>query len=403
MRVNRDAEMAVIGSCLISPDAVKQVSVKLKPEHFFIPAHKFLYFALCLLSEDGKPIDLMLLYGKIREIGRMEECGGEDYVLSCAQCVPSSYNAEYYADLVLDAWARREYEVISEMAGDEEIPLDELHIRAEAIKQGVAVAANRVPVTRVGFADQQKIIQGLSSGWGFIDNRTTCGGFPKSQITLFGASTGHGKTVLITTSMIHSAKCGRKVLYATFGDMNDLSIQGRIMKHETGWNKTPTSLDHLLRYDETLKRFQTDWHIDVYDASAIESGYDIETFAVWLDAQKTPYEIVFIDHAQELRSRARKGMTPVQEAEECGSVVARLAMRQQIPIIVASQVTKNDKVIYTKGARAWEEKAGFFALLEQVEEADRAIVTIQKNRYGPKKEKFDLPFDQGYVRYRESA
>ena len=38
-----EAEQSVLGAILIEPNAISEVAVRLKPEHFYLPQHQFLH------------------------------------------------------------------------------------------------------------------------------------------------------------------------------------------------------------------------------------------------------------------------------------------------------------------------------------------------------------------------
>lgn len=56
---NIEAEEAVLGGILLDPNAIYRVRDRLKPEHFYIGAHKDIYQACLRLSKNGQPTDLL--------------------------------------------------------------------------------------------------------------------------------------------------------------------------------------------------------------------------------------------------------------------------------------------------------------------------------------------------------
>ena len=57
---NVDAEEAILGGILLDPEAIGRVAeLLLRPEAFYINAHKEIYKAALVLDNQGKPTDLM--------------------------------------------------------------------------------------------------------------------------------------------------------------------------------------------------------------------------------------------------------------------------------------------------------------------------------------------------------
>ncbi len=58
-----EAEEAILGGILLDPDALARVRDELKPHHFYIGAHEYIYQAMLKLSELEKPTDLIVVIG----------------------------------------------------------------------------------------------------------------------------------------------------------------------------------------------------------------------------------------------------------------------------------------------------------------------------------------------------
>lgn len=103
-----DAEMAVIGSCLISPDALTRViSAGLQPEDFSQNNHTFLWAAMCEMHAASMACDAITIgdhLGKARK-GHASEL--VSYAIELASNTPGSANAEAYADIVMECATAR--------------------------------------------------------------------------------------------------------------------------------------------------------------------------------------------------------------------------------------------------------------------------------------------------------
>ena len=105
---SRDLEEAVIGSILIECDAYSEIANILKPESFYVEAHKTIYESIVALANNSEPIDLLTVTEHLRKRGKLEECGGAYYISELTNKVGSSANIEYHARIVSQKWMARE-------------------------------------------------------------------------------------------------------------------------------------------------------------------------------------------------------------------------------------------------------------------------------------------------------
>src|SRR5690349_11969867 len=100
---NREAERGVLGGILRDPDTLPTIQQILIADHFYFDAHQKIYQALCDLANEAQPIDLVLLYDKLRKNKQIDDVGGQTYLAELWTDVPTGANAEYHAKLVRDA------------------------------------------------------------------------------------------------------------------------------------------------------------------------------------------------------------------------------------------------------------------------------------------------------------
>jgi len=105
---DRDAERAVLGAMLLSPEAGAAASRILRAEDFVDPAHRALF---CFLAEHREPdeqADLVTLAASLRAAGLLEEVGGQAYLVDLADSCPTLGNAAAYCGIIRRAAAQRE-------------------------------------------------------------------------------------------------------------------------------------------------------------------------------------------------------------------------------------------------------------------------------------------------------
>ena len=97
---NVEAEEALLGSLLIDPSTIFDVQLICGPDDFYLVKHKFLYESLLRLDAGQKPVDYITLSDDLRRHERLEEVGGEAYILGLFTTVPTAMNAQGYATIV---------------------------------------------------------------------------------------------------------------------------------------------------------------------------------------------------------------------------------------------------------------------------------------------------------------
>lgn len=99
---NLDAETSVLGSCLLSHDAVAIAMDKLTPSDFYHGAHGSIFEAIAALAAEQKPVDIITVTQALQQTGQLQHIGGSVVIASLANAVPTSVNAEYYANIVAE-------------------------------------------------------------------------------------------------------------------------------------------------------------------------------------------------------------------------------------------------------------------------------------------------------------
>ncbi|MBM3979166.1 MAG: replicative DNA helicase [Planctomycetes bacterium] len=206
---NRDAERGVIGGVLRDPDTLPDVQQLLRTENFYFDAHQKIYQALCDLSNEAQPLDIVLLHERLRRNKQIEDVGGASYLAELFDAVPTGANAEYHARLVRDAAMIRGLihasTEIQRDAYDRTQSADELVAQAERKIMDIAkssmvgetislsdviMEANARIDSRVG--KENLAISGLPSGYVDLDNITA--GLHNSELVIMAARPGIGKT-----------------------------------------------------------------------------------------------------------------------------------------------------------------------------------------------------------------
>lgn len=382
-----DAEFSLVGLLMVYCDRVP-IPHGMTVEWYGNWIARTVFGAIDTVVRRGHMPDLVAVAGQLRDSGQMERIGGEQMLIEIAEASGSPSQVEgLVAQLKLGLARRKVKEVGDWIAGlsvREDLDTGDISIRLLEASAIVSGSSGSSPVYSIADVDHLGDDMGVTTGYPVLDAHMSCGGYPCGQMTVISAYHKGGKSTMKLSSAVHQLRAGKRVLWATFADLDRRQIKRRILRNLCGWSKAPTQLELLREYDDAL-----DWvksaPLDVYDASAIETGYDVETFAAWLRAHHDArgYDCVFVDYAQKLRSARRMDRFAV--GDYCSDLVQRLAASTRLPIVVGSQITpgnsRDGEETKTKGSRAWEEDAGWVWRLKR--EGDLVTVDIPYSRFGP--------------------
>jgi len=217
---NLDAERSVLGGVLIKPAVFGELDGVLQVDDFFLPAHREIWDAMASIGRRSDPIDLVTLADELRVrgmIGRLE--GGEAYLLTLYNNVPTAENVGHYAKLVKQKAILRRLialaiETAARAAGDCDV--DELLAEAREGLGRLEIVGGDGPV-RVGDALEaaKDAIEaraanpergGIMSGLVALDG--VLGGFRAGQQIVVASNPGAGKTSFAWSSAIRAASAG---------------------------------------------------------------------------------------------------------------------------------------------------------------------------------------------------
>ena len=103
---NEEAEIAVLGTVLMTEQALDQILVELHltADDFYRPRHQLIFRAMLRLKQKAEPeaIDAITVCDDLKREGKLEEAGGQSYVHSLPTLVPSVHAVRDYAKIVRD-------------------------------------------------------------------------------------------------------------------------------------------------------------------------------------------------------------------------------------------------------------------------------------------------------------
>jgi replicative DNA helicase len=102
-----EAEESVLGSMLLSKDAIAEVLELLREDDFYRPAHRTVFRSVLELYSHGGAVDAITVAEDLRRNGALADVGGAPFLHTLVAGVPTAANAAYYARIVKEAGVLR--------------------------------------------------------------------------------------------------------------------------------------------------------------------------------------------------------------------------------------------------------------------------------------------------------
>ncbi len=352
---NVEAEEAVLGSLLIDPDAILQVSTFLDPDDFFVERHSWIYEAVRDLHERREPADLVTLTDELERRGQLRDIGGPAYLSGLINATPTSIHIEYYARIVeRTGILRRLIDAAGQIA---RLAYQDTHDAAEVIDRAEEIIFNVSarhtdrdlrPIRQVldQFYDRieylhqhQGEIIGIPTGLADLDK--LLGGLQRSDMVVMAGRPGMGKTSLALSIALQSARRWQKRVAIFSLEMSDEQLVQRLVSAETGIDSQRLRLGNI-KDDEWPTFIQAtnllgSAPIFLDDTPAI-SALELRSKARRLHAEHG-LDLLIVDYLQLMRGDFRSENRQ-QEISFISRSIKGLARELNIPILALSQLSR---------------------------------------------------------------
>ena len=228
---NSDAEKAVLGSALLSKEALYSVLSALEEQDFYEGKHQILYRVLTALQTKNIAVDVLTVTEELINIKELDTVGGVEYLQECSDSMVALSSLEFYINIVKDQSVLRnllsvirdidrqyrteEIENVDDFIADSE---ERIKIATEKRRISTFKTASEVAkAVEMAINTQQKYdeenVTGLTTGYDNINKLTQ--GFQKTELTIIAARPSVGKTAL-ALNFAYKAATRKQVPVAIF-------------------------------------------------------------------------------------------------------------------------------------------------------------------------------------------
>ena len=352
-----EAEQAVLGSMLISKDAVSK-SLQWLPSanYFYKDAHSKIYSCMIDLFDRGDPIDAISVVDQLKKKKELKSVGGGYYITGLSESVPTTANVEHYAKIVLEKYILRNlievsHEVTKSAFDDSQYVGD---ILDDAESKIFNITEKRLrgegfshidPILHKTFEELDKIsskpgsVTGVASGLLDLDDITS--GFHSGELIIVAGRPGMGKTALALTMGRNAAvldKTGIGMFSLEMANhqlaMRLLCAEGRVDSHLVRTGKLPKNQWKNLSIAVGQLAEAPIFLDDTPGMSVLE----IRAKARRLKAEKG-VGLIIVDYLQ-LMSGPKGAESRQQEISQISRSLKSLAKEIEVPIIALSQLSR---------------------------------------------------------------
>ena len=387
-----EAEEALLGSALLSRDAVSRLMEEVRPADFYSPSNQTVYEAMKGLFDSGKPIDTVTVSELIFKDSKNSTSINASYIARLVDNVPSSANFERYIEIVLEHSHRRKLlkasgriELLA-MAMDKEIHsvLDEAEQTIFTASDD-AIGDGLVGVTDVleGAIERIEEIENRGTGLSglptyFTDLDNYLSGLQEGNLAVIASRPSMGKSSLALNIGTNVAKEGKVVAFFSL-EMTKEELVQRVLFSEAKVTSGDARKGQLgpEKWSRVVEAASKVNNLPLYfDDAPVITVTDIRAKSRRLKSAKN-LDLIIVDYLQLMQSSS--GDNRQQEIAEISRNLKNLARELKVPILALSQLNRAAEAREDKRPRLGDLRES--GAIEQ--DADIVMMLYRDDYYNP--------------------
>ncbi|MFH1551777.1 MAG: replicative DNA helicase [bacterium] len=356
---NIEAEQSVLGCLMLDKEAIVRIADIIKSEDFYRGIHGDIYQRMLELYEKNEPIDLISLTNRLKEKKQLDKIGGNTYLTSLVNSVPTAAHVVHYAKIVKNKKTLRDLidnsHQITQLSYEEPDDIEHLIDEAEQkifgisqhsmsqkfihVKDSLEEAFERIDKLHRG----DKATRGVPTGFSDLDNLLA--GLQKSDLIILAARPSLGKTTL-ALDFARNVAVKNKIPVAIFSlEMSKEQLVDRIIcsqaevdlwRMRTGRLSGEGPDNDFNRIQKAMDQLSSA-PIFIYD-NASPTIMQMRTMARRLQTEHD-LGLIVIDYLQLIQPRNNFD-SPVQQVTEISRNLKALARELSLPVLALSQLSR---------------------------------------------------------------
>lgn len=343
---NVNIERGVLSSFLWNPELFFSTQAKLTSEDFYIPAHRYIYEAICTITAADKPIDEEFIRAELLKNGRFDE----DAMLEIAATNPLPNIEAYIEELRIKAQNRSIHELTIEVK-KKQVEHEHVHDILGYISQSVEsiedknMLSKNLSIAEIAdafydkfkSAHETKEHETFKTGLNALDG--IIGSFEPGDLVVIGARPSMGKTSLATTFTSSFDKRNIGVLFDSL-EMPHEKLFRRLIAERSeeslsdikrGLVKTPE------KFNRALRELRNTQNIIIHDTSYL-SIHQLIAKASTVFRKNKHFKIWVIDHIRYIKKEGKKD--DHIQVSEMTKMLKKFAKEHGAVVILLSQLNR---------------------------------------------------------------
>lgn len=425
MTVSHDihAEASLLGSILIDPVKIDDVTGILGGDSFHEPNHQQVYDVLCAMRTRGDKIDVVLVRSALEGSGAAEAVCDLDFLCGLYEIVPCTANAVYYAKIIAGHAARR---ALVSACDTTRLAAEDPDATVGTLLAGIQGRLDKITdckeryktpslaelLEQVTFEAGDNERPGIPLPWHWLDKMV--GKLKPGQLIIVGGRPAMGKTIF-ACSIAHFAAVNCKMPSAIISlEMTGIQIAERMLSAQSRISVSKIMGNERMTADDVGHVFRALEKLSVAPLSVAAPPSctitELQSEARMLHERKH-IKLLVVDYLQLVRGVTKQAENSrVQEVGELSRKLKAIAKELDIPVLVLSQLSRAGAggrapaLTDLRDSGEIEQDADVVLLLHRPEyynESDRpgeADIIIAKQRSGPTG-KVVLGFDGPCMRF----
>ncbi len=355
-----ESEEALLGSILINPDILDDVSATIQLNDFYSERHKYIYEAFLYLYEKNSPIDVISVAERLSEMQLEDpDYNWTEYLTTLSHIVPSSVNAHHYSSIINKMSTKRRLikmgEEISRLGYDVDDTTNELLERADKMMyEGILDKQSKDTYEDINnlmtnaferiknIHDSKESLRGIQTGIRSLDNRLS--GLQPSDLIILAARPGMGKTTFALDIARSAAKQGARVGIFSL-EMSSTQLVDRLIAseaHVDAWRLRVGGLRSEGDFESVTNAIDILSNLPIFIDERAGNSIAAIRSSIRRMKRENSIDFVVVDYLQLITAVESRGSDSiVQQITEISRTLKQIARETQIPILALSQLSRN--------------------------------------------------------------
>jgi replicative DNA helicase len=352
-----EAEMAVLGSMMLSHEAIYTVTQYLDTDNFFSEANRKIFDAIRHLASHRIGVDIISVSERLIATNDLEQIGGTPYLSDINRKTPTAANVEHYAMIVKERYLKRGMIqnagiILSEAYDDTSDAfevIDGANMRIHSLVENINRKTIKTP-KQLADETYARLIEKcyneesvLMSQYNSLNYFT--GGFLGGDLIVIAGATGMGKTAFVQGLVRYWGVVKKLPLYVFSLEMSDEQLLYRQITADLKIGGNLLREGQIRGKEEEIKKFcdeygETQIHIDD------NAGQNIDAFcdkAIMMH-KRYNFAAVFVDYLQLIKpSPSLKNESREGKVSDMSHKLKQLAREMRVPVFEVSQLSRDGK------------------------------------------------------------